>query len=180
LTDVYSRRWWFELASVEFSRSRRYGHRFSLILLDLDRFKHVNDSFGHEGGDKLLRAFADMLRTQCRQSDVVGRLGGEEFAIIVPETRLMAAPTLADRIRNACRQLSVSTAAGDITCSCSVGVSELTPDDDSVDSVLRRADAALYEAKRTGRDRVACSPELSPAVSGSGLTTPTAHLVQTP
>jgi len=153
LTNLYSRRWWFELAATEFSRCRRYDRAFSVMVIDLDFFKQVNDSFGHDAGDKLLRAFADMLQTECRQSDILGRLGGEEFAILVPETPVGAAQKLAGRIGEACRAVQVVTPAGEeVTCSCSIGISQVQNDDDDIDDVLRRADAALYEAKRSGRD----------------------------
>jgi two-component system cell cycle response regulator len=152
LTDVYSRRWWFELAGAEFSRCRRYDRGFSLMVIDLDFFKHVNDTFGHDAGDRLLRGVADMLRAECRQSDIIGRLGGEEFALLAPETSLGAAQRVAARIREACRSVVVAAPAGEVRCSCSIGVSEVAPEDDDIESVLRRADAALYEAKRGGRD----------------------------
>jgi diguanylate cyclase (GGDEF)-like protein len=153
LTNLYSRRWWFELAATEFSRCRRYDRSFSVMVIDLDYFKQVNDTFGHDAGDKLLRAFADMLQVECRQSDILGRLGGEEFAILVPETPVGAAQKLASRIGDACRAVKVVTPAGDeVTCSCSIGLSQVQNDDDDIDDVLRRADAALYEAKRSGRD----------------------------
>jgi two-component system cell cycle response regulator len=152
LTDLFSRRWWFELAATEFSRCRRYDRGFSLMVIDLDLFKGVNDAFGHDAGDKLLRAFADMLRAECRQSDIVGRLGGEEFAVLVPETRLAAAQQMAGRLLEACRAVAASAGDREVRCTCSIGVSELGEGDDNVEEVLRRADAALYEAKRSGRD----------------------------
>jgi len=94
-----------------------------------------------------------MLQVECRQSDILGRLGGEEFAILVPETPVGAAQKLASRIGDACRAVKVVTPAGDeVTCSCSIGLSQVQNDDDDIDDVLRRADAALYEAKRSGRD----------------------------
>jgi diguanylate cyclase (GGDEF)-like protein len=153
LTGLNSRRWWFELAATEFSRSRRYDRVFSLMIVDLDFFKRVNDTYGHDVGDKVLRTFAEILRFECRQSDIVGRLGGEEFTLLATETPLAATETIATRIREGCRRLRVSTALGDVTCSCSIGISELRPEDADIDSVLRRADAALYDAKRSGRDR---------------------------
>ncbi len=152
LTNVNSRRWWFELAEAELSRSRRYGSHFSLMVIDLDFFKRVNDTFGHDAGDALLRRFADMLRAECRQSDIIGRVGGEEFALLAPETSLAAAENVAGRIAAACRELSLTLPAGEVRCSCSIGISEIAADDQAIDSVLRRADAALYEAKRSGRD----------------------------
>ena len=152
LTNLYSRRWWFELAATEFSRGRRYDRAFSVMVIDLDFFKQVNDNFGHDAGDKLLRAFADMLQVECRQSDILGRLGGEEFAVLVPETPVGAAQKLAGRISEACRNVNVTVPTGDVTCSCSIGISQVQADDDDIDDVLRRADAALYDAKRSGRD----------------------------
>jgi len=152
LTDLHSRRSWFELGAAEFSRFQRYDRPFSLLLLDLDFFKRVNDTFGHEAGDRLLRAFADVLRVECRKSDIVGRLGGEEFALLAPETPQMAAQHLADRIRDVCRTLVVESPAGQVRCSCSIGISEVAWDDENIEGTLRRADAALYEAKRSGRD----------------------------
>ena len=152
LTNLYSRRWWFELAATEFSRGRRYDRAFSVMVIDLDFFKQVNDNFGHDAGDKLLRAFADMLQVECRQSDILGRLGSEEFAILVPETTVGAAQKLASRISEACRNVKVTVPTGDVTCSCSIGISQIQVGDDDIDDVLRRADAALYDAKRSGRD----------------------------
>jgi two-component system cell cycle response regulator len=153
LTNVYTRRAWFERAAIEFSRCQRYGRAFGLMVIDLDLFKRINDSFGHEVGDRVLRGFADLLMGESRQSDIVGRLGGEEFALLVPETPQAAAQHLAGRIRDGCRDLVVDSASGPVRCTCSIGISEFAPTDDSVESALRRADAALYEAKRQGRDR---------------------------
>jgi len=152
LTHLYSRRWWFDMASTEFVRSRRYIRDFSLLLIDLDHFKWVNDRFGHENGDAVLRAFGDVLRRECRQSDIIGRIGGEEFAIALPETSISQAQTLAERLIGACRGASVTTDAGPITWSCSIGVTDQRADDGDIDAVLRRADRALYSVKRAGRN----------------------------
>jgi diguanylate cyclase (GGDEF)-like protein len=152
LTDLHSRRSWFELGAAEFSRFQRYDRPFSVLLLDLDFFKRVNDTFGHDAGDLLLRRFSDMLRAECRHSDIIGRLGGEEFALLAPETSIASAQTVADRILEACRRLVLVLPAGEVRCTCSIGVSETVANDDGVERVLRRADAALYEAKRSGRD----------------------------
>jgi diguanylate cyclase (GGDEF)-like protein len=152
LTELLSRRGWFEIAAGEFSRSRRYKRTVSLLIVDLDFFKRVNDTYGHDAGDRLLQTFAAVLRLECRQSDIVGRIGGEEFAVLLPETTVRAAQRLASRISGACRSLRVETAAGEVRCTCSVGISELRPDDFTIDDVMRRADVALYEAKRAGRN----------------------------
>ncbi len=164
LTELYSRRWWFQLAAAEVSRSDRYNRPLSLLVIDLDFFKNVNDTFGHDAGDVLLRRFADMLRVECRQSDIVGRLGGEEFALLLPETGLDAARALAERLTRACRALTVTARDGaGIRSSCSIGVSERRSDDENIESVLRRADAALYAAKRGGRDGWRCDDAVRPA-----------------
>jgi two-component system, cell cycle response regulator len=152
LTELYSRRGWFEIAATEFSRSRRYNRAVSLLIVDLDFFKRVNDTYGHDAGDRVLQTFAALLRLECRQSDVVGRIGGEEFAVLLPETSLRSAQRLAGRIAAACRSLKVATAVGEVTCTCSIGISDLRPDDFTIDDVIRRADVALYEAKRSGRN----------------------------
>src|SRR5215471_7540674 len=153
LTGVYSRRWWFDLAEKEFSRSRRYDRVFSLLMADLDWFKQINDTYGHEAGDRVLNQFGTMLRRTCRDSDVIGRLGGEEFALLLPETRSGAAQHLASRITEGCRSLVLDASAEEVSCSCSVGVTEVRPHDERLDNVLTRADQALYAAKRAGRNR---------------------------
>ncbi len=152
LTELNSRRGWFEIAAGEFSRSRRYNRTVSLLIVDLDFFKRVNDTYGHDAGDRVLQTFSSVLRLECRQSDVVGRIGGEEFAVLLPETSVRAAQRLAKRISDACRSLRVDTAAGEVTCTCSIGISGLRAEDFSIDDVMRRADVALYEAKRAGRN----------------------------
>jgi diguanylate cyclase (GGDEF)-like protein len=153
LTRLYSRRWWFELATMEYARSRRRRDaEFSLLAIDLDFFKNINDTFGHETGDRVLQQFADMVRHECRQCDIAGRLGGEEFAVLLPETHLDAAENLARRITDACRNLAIPTRGTVVRVTCSIGVTDSSSEDDSLEAVLRRADAALYDAKRSGRD----------------------------
>jgi diguanylate cyclase (GGDEF)-like protein len=154
LTGVNSRRRWFELAAAELWRCRRYYRPLSFMMIDLDFFKNVNDTFGHTMGDEVLKRFADVLRTSCRESDVIGRLGGEEFAIMLPETGIHAAKDAAVRITECCRAIAIPTLLDAVRFSCSIGVAEAISSDDSVERVIRRADGALYEAKRNGRDRV--------------------------
>ena len=153
LTGAYSRRGWFEQAEKEFSRARRYGRMFGLLMADLDWFKQINDTFGHEAGDRVLNQFGEMLRETCRKSDVIGRIGGEEFSILLPEASADAAQRLATRITEACREIVVQAEGGDARCSCSIGVTELRQDDDRLDAVLTRADQALYVAKHAGRNQ---------------------------
>ena len=166
LTDLASRRRWFELAVNEFGRYRRYRRPFAVLMIDLDFFKRVNDSFGHGAGDEVLKRFAEALRSQCRNSDVVGRLGGEEFAVLLPETPPAVAAEVAGRIVEACRSLVVGVPAGQVRFTCSVGTAAMTPADVDVEALVRRADAALYLAKRHGRNRVEASqPDLATAAA---------------
>jgi diguanylate cyclase (GGDEF)-like protein len=124
------------------------------MMLDLDLFKTVNDTFGHNIGDEVLKEFAEVLRHHSRQSDVAGRVGGEEFAVMLPETTARAAEEVAIRIAEHCRTIAVSASGASVNFSCSIGVTEAKPADETVEGVLHRADAALYQAKRNGRDRV--------------------------
>jgi len=153
LTGLSTRRRWFERAAMEFGRSRRYGRHLGLLMADLDLFKQVNDTFGHEAGDKVLKNFADILRQHTRHSDMAGRVGGEEFAVLLPETSIRAAHEVARRIVESCRRAIIPAAAGHVRFTCSIGVTEIAPADETIEVALRRADAALYDAKRSGRDR---------------------------
>src|SRR5437764_1190499 len=99
-------------------------------MADLDWFKQINDTYGHEAGDRVLNRFGIMLRETCRESDAIGRIGGEEFAVLLPETSADAAQHLATRITDACRALVVNSSAGEARCSCSIGVTEVHPDDE--------------------------------------------------
>ena len=152
LTGLFSRGRWFELAGAEFSRHRRYHRPLTILMADLDFFKKINDTRGHDVGDQVIRQFAGVLRETCRQSDFAGRVGGEEFAVILPETPIAGAEEFARRVVTACRACDVSTPAGGVTFSCSVGVAEATEADGTVEDLMRRADSALYDAKRGGRD----------------------------
>jgi two-component system chemotaxis family response regulator WspR len=158
LTGLHSRRHWFELAAAELTRSRRYRRPLSFLMADLDLFKRINDTYGHEIGDEVIRQFARVLRTVCRESDFAGRVGGEEFAVLLPETPIDGAEEVARRIVTTCRGVEVTTAIGPLTFSCSIGVTTTVESDCTVEDGLRRADAALYETKRGGRDGWRSSP----------------------
>jgi diguanylate cyclase (GGDEF)-like protein len=155
LTNLYSRRRWFEIANAELQRYRRYGHPFSILMADLDYFKRVNDKFGHAVGDEVLKAFGQLLSSCARSSDSFGRLGGEEFAAVLSDSNVKAASDLASRIVESCRRMVIDTPSGPLTVTCSIGIAEASPDDQRVEDILNRADAGLYEAKRQGRNRVA-------------------------
>jgi two-component system chemotaxis family response regulator WspR len=152
MTGLYSRRKWFELAATEFSRHVRYKRPLTLLIADLDYFKRINDTYGHDIGDEVIRRFAAVLREVGRESDLPGRIGGEEFAVVLPETPLAGAEEAARRIVAACRAARVPIPTGHVTFTCSLGVAEAIEVDVTIADTLRRADAGLYEAKRGGRD----------------------------
>lgn len=151
LTGVYNRRYFLELAVREFQRSERYGLPLSLILLDVDNFKQINDTYGHAVGDEVLVNLAEILRSSLRGFDTLARYGGEEFVIMLPETSLVGAGNVAERIRR-----SVERAPADFFAelTISAGVSELKQDTAGLDDLLGQADRALYQAKEGGRNLV--------------------------
>jgi two-component system cell cycle response regulator len=154
LTGLWSRRRWFELATSEADRFDRYRRPFSVLMADLDFFKRINDTFGHTAGDQVLEQFAGFLKEESRHSDVCGRIGGEEFAVLLPDSTLSAAEVIAARIVERCRAVPIHTTAGDVALTCSIGVAEVNVDDQRIETLLQRADAAMYAAKQQGRNRV--------------------------
>ncbi len=155
LTGLYNRRFVFDIVEHELNRYRRYRSRFSLILIDADHFKQVNDTWGHCAGDDVLRRIAAVCRSAVRECDIVGRFGGEEFIIVLPRTRAFDAAFVAHRIRRSMDAQRVPTDGGEIAVTLSLGIAECGPDADSFDALLRAADRALYAAKRGGRNRCA-------------------------
>lgn len=154
LTGLLTRRAWLREGDQALRQARRYGRALSCITLDIDHFKSVNDRHGHATGDLVLLAVADACRSVVRTADIVGRLGGEEFALLLPETDLAGASRSAERIRAAIAAAAIPTAAGTLRVTASFGVAELHDADSDIPALLRVADAALYDAKRAGRDRV--------------------------
>jgi diguanylate cyclase (GGDEF)-like protein len=150
LTGAYTRRHMNEACLQELERCRRYGHVMSLLIMDLDHFKNINDSYGHQSGDKALIEFVNRIKTLLRRSDLLGRFGGEEFLLLLPETSLEAALAIAERIR-----AMIDQSATDPHYTVSIGVTHNHPDNDNLDTLLARADKALYQAKAQGRNRVA-------------------------
>lgn len=149
LTGVRSRRAVVDAANDLLERSRRSERPFVLMMLDLDYFKSINDKFGHQIGDRVLQAFCRRMDAALRRADVLGRLGGEEFAILLPETGTEHATQLADRLLKAAAVSDSQLPATTV----SIGISEWRPDDASVDEILGRADRALYAAKAAGRNQ---------------------------
>lgn len=150
LTGVMNRRRFIEMAAQEVNRSSRYHTPFVLIFIDIDHFKQVNDSFGHATGDQVLVYFSHLLNRGMRGSDLLARWGGEEFVILAPQTRLDQGFQLAEKL---CLEVSSALFIGPGRVTCSMGVAEHKPGE-SFDAMWQRADAALYEAKESGRNRV--------------------------
>ncbi len=163
LTDVPNRRGFFNTLAPWLSLARRPGVPTALIVLDFDHFKRVNDSYGHSVGDTVLRSIVDVCKSQLRDSDQLGRLGGAEFAVLLPRTNLAEAAVVAERIRAAIEAQPVKSERAMVKLTASLGVTTLRADDSSV-SLFKRADEALQAAKRGGRNLVAeaapaCVPE---------------------
>lgn len=154
LTGTLNRPAFYQHAEKEFARSKRYYRPLSVIMLDIDHFKSVNDKYGHHGGDQVLQIFAEACQEVIRNTDLMGRVGGEEFAMLLPDTPMKAAFNLAERLRE--RITKYPYLAGDmlIEITASLGVAELHSDDGDFKTLLQRADEALYNAKHAGRNRV--------------------------
>ena len=154
LTGLLNRRSMSKVIDNEIERSHRYGHKLSILLFDLDRFKRVNDNHGHLVGDLVLQEFSALVVRELRQSDTVVRYGGEEFLAVLPETTLSSAQDLAERVRAAVEASStVSTSGEVIDYTTSIGVTELIKDEE-VETAIKRVDDCLYRAKEEGRNRV--------------------------
>lgn len=160
LTGLYNHRFLLEVIEKEFARSRRYHRPFSLLMIDLDGFKSINDACGHPQGDSVLKKISTLLLQTIRFIDLAARYGGDEFAILLPETDLKAASKLAQRIVAEIRKNPFLYEDRVFPLSASIGVACFRSDQDSAGLLLREADQALYEAKKRGRDRVIVAPLL--------------------
>jgi diguanylate cyclase len=152
LTGCYNRLAYQERASAEEARWRRYQTPLSLLLFDIDRFKTINDTFGHRAGDKVLKTIANLAGSQLREVDFFARYGGEEFVALLPETPLDAARQAAEKVRTAVQEFRFHSHGKRIPLTLSCGVAQLR-DAETVEGALERADQALYRAKDTGRNR---------------------------
>lgn len=153
LTGALSRKGFETIARTQLAEAGRRGLPVSLLIIDLDHFKSINDTFGHAGGDAVLREFVRAMHTQLRRGDVLGRMGGEEFAVLLPATALDDAVRLAERLRSVVIAQPVTTAAGPCAYSISGGLAAWRAGE-TLDRLSARADAALYDAKRSGRNRI--------------------------
>ncbi len=154
LTEVTNRRRFLELAEAELQRVRRYGGQSGVLMIDLDHFKQVNDEFGHAAGDQVLKHFAHLTKGRLRAVDSLGRIGGEEFAILLPDTSLEGTRIFAQHL---CEQIAgerIIAELRQIILTISIGVTQISPADKRIDDVLIRADEAMYAAKHGGRNQV--------------------------
>jgi diguanylate cyclase (GGDEF)-like protein len=154
LTNLLNRGTWENLLDAEFERFIRYKHATSLVMFDIDHFKAVNDKYGHLAGDEVIRHTARVTKEAVRQADSVGRYGGEEFGIILPETNAEGARIICERIRQTIEESEVDTIAGPIRYTISMGITQLDSRPDNYMQWLEQADKALYKAKESGRNQV--------------------------
>ncbi len=154
LTGLNTRRYFFNLAEAEFARSVRFDHSLTAIMLDADHFKHVNDTYGHAVGDEVLRAIAQRLLANLRSIDIIGRYGGEEFVILLPETGLAAALQVAERLRSSIANEPIRTNKISLKATISVGIAERSKRTLNLDVLVNQADEVLLKAKNDGRNQV--------------------------
>jgi len=154
LTNIPNRRYFFDVGEKEFHLARRYNQDLSLLFLDIDYFKKINDNYGHNIGDEILKIMAKTLTTSLRKSDVHARVGGEEFSILLVNTDIVGAKLFAEKIRLSIQDICFKDGANDICITTSIGVSKLNDNDKSIYDIFKRADEALYVAKESGRNQV--------------------------
>jgi diguanylate cyclase (GGDEF)-like protein/PAS domain S-box-containing protein len=155
LTGINNRRYFLEMCEREIHRAQRYDHDLSLIMLDIDHFKQINDTYGHSIGDEAIRDMTRICQDNMRTTDIIGRLGGEEFALLLPETDTIGAWQIAQRIRTHAESHTFNTGGTEVgRFTVSLGITGIDKDDETPDDLLKRADIALYDAKKSGRNRV--------------------------
>jgi len=156
MTGVYNRRHFLTLADREWARARRYERPISFLMIDIDDFKSINDRFGHQVGDEMIVHLANLARHCKRDCDVLARIGGEEFALLLPETDLLQAEIVAERLRREVAANALVVASHTIPATVSIGVAASVPAMNDVSELMKAADWALYDAKHAGRNRVFC------------------------
>ncbi len=154
LTGILNRRHFLKCGEEEIERACRYERSLSILLMDIDHFKNVNDTYGHAAGDEALRTMTKMCRLALRTNDIFGRMGGEEFAAVLPEIDIKNALEVSERIRMSLEKLEIDYDGKPIRITVSIGVTSLESLDRNIESLLKRADKALYTAKNNGRNRI--------------------------
>ena len=152
LTRLYNRRTLFRFLEHLIAMAKRNNENLSFVILDLDKFKNVNDTYGHQTGDEVLKNTANLIKSSVRKADIVGRFGGEEFCIVMPHTDLKNACVVSEKIRETIQNNGIEVGGKKINITVSLGVSELNSEDD-INTLIKKADTALYKAKETGRNR---------------------------
>ena len=153
LTGISNRQSVEKSLQIEFERSKRYNSPLSLIILDVDHFKDVNDTYGHQKGDEILIAFASLLKKACRTNDIAARYGGEEFVMVLPQSNAQGAFKIAERVREEMMKISFTGNESNFAVTVSCGVAEFNKDYESINKLIAEVDQALYEAKNGGRNR---------------------------
>ena len=153
LTNCFNRRYFMNAADMELSRMKRHGYPVVVAMIDIDHFKRINDTYGHEVGDEVLAVVAQCCDETVRYEDTLGRLGGEEFAVLLPVADSDGAYGVLERLRQTVEGLAFPNAP-DLTVTVSIGIAELEGSDMAIDGALKRADDAMYKAKKAGRNRV--------------------------
>lgn len=154
LTGMMNRRAFYELGDVVFKQALRHRRKVSALMLDVDRFKRINDTLGHAAGDQVIKAMSEVVRETVRATDIAGRVGGEEFGVLLPDASVDDAMAIAERLRRRASEISIHYNGVDVAFTCSLGVAEREADCDAFETLLAHADAALYQAKDQGRNRV--------------------------
>jgi len=154
LTGLNNRRHFMMLAEIEWSRFKRYGRPLAVLMLDIDFFKSVNDRYGHNAGDEVIKVVAGILQSHKRTSDIVARMGGEEFALLLPEASLESAAAAGERFRRLVEDRRIDAGDAHLQITISIGAAACDVETNGIEQLLKRADIALYEAKQSGRNQV--------------------------
>ena len=161
LTGLYNRRYFYEVTQNFVNIFKREKKPFSIISIDIDKFKSINDTYGHSVGDMVIKNLADILVCKTRKSDIVSRFGGEEFIVFLPSTEVSGASEVAEKLRKSVETIPVESDNGEpISFTISLGVDQISEGDNGIDDVLERVDKALYKAKESGRNRVVLVSDL--------------------
>ncbi|PHS71146.1 MAG: hypothetical protein COB23_02490 [Methylophaga sp.] len=158
LTHLLNRRSFIEKAQIEFKKNRRYQDQFSILMIDIDHFKSINDKYGHACGDRALKKFSDITSVQLRDTDTICRWGGEEFLVLIPENKPESSIAVAEKLRSHIENISIVNGKDVIHLTVSIGIAIIEANDHSLDDLIHRADLALLEAKKKGRNCVVLAP----------------------
>ena len=152
LTNIFNRRNFYSLSELEFNLARKYNHTFTLMMIDIDHFKKINDTYGHDAGDEVLKHLSQLIKDNVRHQDIFARHGGEEFTLLLRQTNAASGMKIAEKIRNSVEQMTIITKSDSINITISIGIVEFSKDYTEFDTLVQLADEALYEAKNMGRN----------------------------